>query len=158
MRVVVQRTSRASVSVNDETISEISQGLVLLIGFGEEDQRQTLKLTAKKIANLRIFSDENGRFSSSVLDVSGSVLAVPQFTLYADCRKGRRPEFFRALQPKAAELYFEQFVEDLKAEGISTVAKGVFGANMEVKLLNQGPVTIVIDSEELFGKKRSVRD
>ncbi len=149
MRVLLQRVSRGSVSVEGRVIGQISQGVVLLVGMSAADKLQDVAKLAKKIVNLRIFSDEHGRFAHSLLDTSGEALVVSQFTLYADVRKGRRPSFIDAAAPEYAEPLIEHFVERLRAEGVSRVETGVFGASMDVILCNRGPVTIWLDSETM---------
>lgn len=146
MKVLLQRVSRALVSVGDETISEIGPGLCLLVGLGAEDDQSKLAPMANKIANLRIFPDEKGRFHFSVLDTKGSALVVPQFTLYADTSHGRRPEFFSALAPDKAAPLVEQFAKALRTAGVAQVGAGRFGAHMQVSLTNDGPVTIMLES------------
>mgnify|MGYP001606767077 CR=1 FL=1 len=145
MRVVLQRVNFGRVTVNNGVIGEIGPGLVLLVGLGEGDGEKTVQEMATKVANLRVFANESGRFDRSVLDTEGSVLAVPQFTLYADTSKGRRPEFFGALKPDLARPLFERFVEELRACGIKQVERGEFGAHMVVALENDGPVTISLE-------------
>ena len=145
MKVLIQRVSQASVEVEGQVVSNIPAGLLLLVGFEKGDDESKLKPAAKKVSGLRIFSDENGRFMHSVLDTKGSVLAVSQFTLLADTSKGRRPEFFRALEPEAANTLFNKFLAELSECGIEDVQAGVFGAMMKVSLLNDGPVTISLD-------------
>jgi D-tyrosyl-tRNA(Tyr) deacylase len=118
---------------------------MLLVGFGKDDSPDVLQPMAEKIATMRIFHDENGRFDASVIDSKGGILAVPQFTLYADTTKGRRPEFFQALAPQGAAHLFVQFKDALRQAGASEVESGVFGAHMEVELVNDGPVTITLE-------------
>jgi D-aminoacyl-tRNA deacylase len=145
MKVVIQRVNYASVKVSGETVGEISRGVCLLVGFGPEDDASKLKPMAEKIVNMRIFPNEEGRFDRSTLEIGGAVLAVPQFTLYADTRKGRRPDFFGALEPAAASRLFDEFVALLGKTGAAKVAAGVFGGDMKVALENDGPVTIVVE-------------
>ncbi len=149
MRVLVQRVSKGSVTVEGRVVGEIGNGLVLLVGMCARDTEAEVKKMAGKVANLRIFSDEPGRFTFSLLDVGGGALVVSQFTLYADVRKGRRPSFTEAAAPEYAAPLIDRFAEELKAAGVVTVEKGVFGARMEVDLCNRGPVTIWLDSETL---------
>jgi len=146
MRVVVQRVSRARVVVDGVTIGAIEHGLVLLVGFGHGDGEGECAWMARKIAGLRVFEDAAGLMNAAVTDVRGGVLAVPNFTLLADCRRGRRPSFAGALAPDAAEPLFQRFV-GLLTTHLGTVASGRFGATMSVELVNDGPVTLVIDSE-----------
>lgn len=145
MRVIVQRVSSAAVHVSGDMVGTIGPGLLLLVGFGQGDSRENLRPIAEKISTMRIFSNEQGRFDRSVLDVKGDLLAVPQFTLYADTSKGRRPEFFQALSPDLAKPLFLEFLEALRATGASKVEAGIFGADMKVSLVNDGPVTICLE-------------
>ena len=143
MRAVVQRVSRASVTVAGETVGEIGAGLLILLGVGHDDDRAGVVALAGKIARLRIFADEAGHMNRSVLETGGAVLAVSQFTLLADTRKGNRPSFIGAAPPESAEPLYEAFVEALRSLGVE-VATGRFGRSMEVALVNDGPVTIVL--------------
>lgn len=147
MRVVVQRSKQASVEVDGQTVGKIEQGLVLLVGIRHEDTEADIKWMADKVANLRIFEDDEGKMNLSLMDIGGQILSVSQFTLYGDCRKGRRPNFMAAARPEQAESMYEQFNSLLREKGIE-VQTGQFGAMMDVKLTNWGPVTLVIDSEE----------
>lgn len=144
MRVVVQRVSTASVRVDEEVVGEIGRGLCLLVGVGEGDGTADVDAAVDKITHLRIFPDEEGRMNRSAIDVGGEVLVVSQFTLLADLRKGRRPSFIAAADPELANLLIDRFAARLEEVGLRT-AKGVFGAKMEVELVNDGPVTIVLD-------------
>ena len=144
MRIVIQSVSEASVSVRGQTVGEIGPGYVALVGITHSDERQQAEWLAHKVAGLRLFEDEQGRTNRSLADVSGAVLVVSQFTLYADARKGRRPSFTNAAPPEQAEPLIEYFIERLRAEG-ATVATGVFRAYMQVSLINDGPVTLVLD-------------
>jgi len=144
MRAVVQRVSRASVHIDGETVGSCGAGLAVLVGAGHEDTSETAERLAAKVAWLRIFPNEHGRFDRSLLDTGGQALVVSQFTLLADTRKGNRPSFTDAARPEEAEPLVERFVETLRALGIQ-VETGVFGAKMEVELVNDGPVTIVVD-------------
>jgi D-tyrosyl-tRNA(Tyr) deacylase len=155
MRSVVQRVSRARVSVEGAVVGEIDRGLLVLIGAGAGDAAADVAYTVDKIVNLRIFADEAGKMNRSVLDVGGGVLAVSQFTLYGDARKGRRPAFVDALEPAAAEQRYQDVVTGLHAAGVARVATGVFRAHMEVELVNDGPVTILLDSRKTFSACRS---
>ena len=148
MRLVIQRVSRAAVSVEGETIGEIGAGLLVLLGIRREDDEETAQKLAAKTAELRIFPDEAGRFNRSLVDVGGEALVVSQFTLYGDTRRGRRPSFNDAAKPDVAEPLVSAYMWALAAHGIR-VAKGRFGAHMQVSLVNDGPVTIVVDSDEL---------
>ena len=146
MRVVVQRVQRASVVVGDETVSDIGPGLVVLLGVAASDSSSECDRLAGKVARLRIFEDDGGRFDRSLVDVAGEALVVSQFTLVADTRKGTRPSFADAAAPDLAEPLYERFCEALRELGVS-VQTGVFGARMEVSLVNDGPVTVVLDIE-----------
>ncbi|BBI32571.1 D-aminoacyl-tRNA deacylase [Cohnella abietis] len=145
MKVVLQRVSEAKVSVEGKVVGEIGVGLMLLVGFGHEDGEQDLIWMADKLAGLRIFEDDAGKMNLSVEDVKGAILSVSQFTLYADCRKGKRPNFMAAAKPEIAELLYEQFNERLRGRGL-IVETGKFGAMMDVSLVNDGPVTLILDS------------
>lgn len=147
MRVVAQRVLRARVQVEGRTVGEIGQGLLLLVGAGEGDSEGHARWLAEKCAQLRIFDDENGRFDRSLLDMGGSALVVSQFTLYGDCRKGRRPSFSDALEPTAASGLIQQFSESLRSFGVH-VETGQFGAAMQVDLTNDGPVTLLLEYPE----------
>ena len=148
MRAVIQRVTEASVTVNNQVVGQIGGGLLVLLGIGVGDQLAEATLLAEKIANMRIFADEEGRFNRSALEMSGAALVVSQFTLYADTRRGRRPSFAEAASPEIAAPLVDAFVAALRERGM-TVATGVFGAHMQVALLNDGPVTIVLDSTTL---------
>jgi D-tyrosyl-tRNA(Tyr) deacylase len=150
VRSVVQRVSRARVTVEGQVTGEIERGLLVLVGAGAGDTAVDVAYTVDKIANLRIFPDDAGKMNRSVIDVGGGVLAVSQFTLYGDARKGRRPAFVDALEPVAAEKLYQDVVAGLRAAGVARVATGVFRAHMEVELVNDGPVTILLDSRKAF--------
>jgi D-tyrosyl-tRNA(Tyr) deacylase len=150
MRAVVQRVTRASVSVDTKTIGAIGPGLLVLLGAGAGDTAADLAYVVDKIANLRIFPDDAGKMNRSVLDVAGGVLVVSQFTLYGDARQGRRPAFTGALEPVAARALYAQALAALSAAGVARVEAGEFGASMHVELVNDGPVTILLDSRKLF--------
>jgi D-aminoacyl-tRNA deacylase len=145
MRAVVQRVSRARVVVDDETVGQIGPGLLILLGVADGDGEPEADRLAGKIARLRIFEDDDGRFDRDVADAGGGVLAVSQFTLIADTRRGNRPSFSDAAAPELAEPLYERFCEELRDLGLP-VETGVFGARMEVELVNDGPVTIVLDT------------
>ena len=145
MKVLLQRVQEASVAVAGEGIAQIGQGLLLFVGIAAEDSEAKLRPMAEKVAQLRIFPDERGRFHHSLLEVGGEALCVSQFTLIADTSKGRRPDFFGAMKPPQAEELFDGFVEQLRSLGVSEVACGRFGAKMEVSLVNDGPVTILLE-------------
>ena len=147
MRAVIQRVKRATVTVGGEVVGEIGAGWLVLLGVAPDDTQKQVEWLADKIANLRAFEDDAGKMNRSVQDVNGSVLAVSQFTLYGDCRKGRRPSFTGAAPPAIAELLYESFIVALRMFGIP-VATGRFGADMLVELANDGPVTFTLDSAE----------
>jgi len=149
MRAVVQRVSRARVTVNGEVTGEIAAGLMILIGVGRDDTSAVALTMAEKIANLRIFEDDQGKMNRSLLEVNGSALVVSQFTLYGDARGQRRPSFIAAAPPEQAKKLYEEFSQGLRTLGIS-VATGVFQAMMSVELVNEGPVTILLDSDKKF--------
>ena len=148
MRALLQRVSRASVTVDERVVGKIGQGLLVLLGVGQDDSEVQVKTLVDKIVYLRIFGDDEGKMNRSLLDIGGEVLVVSQFTLYADTRRGRRPGFTNAAPPSIAEPLVERFKEAIAAYGLS-VAGGIFGAYMEVELVNDGPVTIWLDSAEL---------
>jgi D-tyrosyl-tRNA(Tyr) deacylase len=149
MRVVVQRVSRAKVTINDWIAGEIGLGLLVLLGVGEEDTESDVNYLAEKIAGLRIFEDAEGKMNLSVVDVAGSVLAVSQFTLYGDVRRGKRPSFDAAAKPDSARHLYELFVERIRAAGLRCET-GRFQEMMQVELVNEGPVTILLDSRKIF--------
>jgi D-tyrosyl-tRNA(Tyr) deacylase len=149
MRAVVQRVSRASVTVEGQINGEIGAGLLVLLGVGREDTPAVAASMAEKVANLRIFEDDQGKMNRSLLDVKGAALVVSQFTLYGDARGQRRPSFISAAPPEQAATLYEEFNEALRGLGI-TVATGVFQAMMSVELVNEGPVTILLDSDKKF--------
>src|SRR5712692_10927578 len=148
MRALLQRVSQASVTVDEQVVGQIGQGLLVLLGVGQDDSEVQVKTLADKIVHLRIFGDEEGKMNRSLLDIGGEVLVVSQFTLYADTRRGRRPGFTDAAPPSVAEPLVERFKAAIGAY-VLTVSDGVFCAYMEVEVLNTGPVTIWMDSEEL---------
>ena len=149
MRIVAQRVSRAKVTVEGRVTGEIGPGLMILLGVGKEDTSQVAAAMAEKAANLRIFEDEQGKMNRSLLDVKGSALVVSQFTLYGDARGQRRPSYIAAAAPELAKKLYEEFSETLRGLGIS-VGNGIFQAMMSVELVNEGPVTILIDSDKAF--------
>ncbi|GEN33083.1 D-aminoacyl-tRNA deacylase [Aneurinibacillus danicus] len=146
MRVVVQRSRQASVTVNGEIVGKIERGLVLLVGITHGDTKDDAEYVAEKIANLRIFEDENGKMNRSVKDEGGAILSVSQFTLYGDTRKGRRPSFVEAARPEQAKPLYDFFNDKLREQGLN-VETGVFGAMMDVALVNDGPVTLIVESK-----------
>lgn len=148
MRVILQRVTEASVKVCDEIVGAIGPGLLLLGGMAADDDEKAMRTMANKILNLRIFEDDQGKMNLSLLDTGGSILAVSQFTLFADCRKGRRPSYTGAAPADQARVLFDQFVEILRETGVP-VETGRFQTMMDVSLTNTGPVTIIIDSNEL---------
>ncbi len=149
MRAVVQRVKEASVVVDSKTVGEISQGLMVLLGVAQGDTSQDTVYLAEKTAGLRIFEDSEGKMNRSVEDINGSILVVSQFTLLGDCRKGRRPGFSAAAQPELADQLYEEYVDALRNRGVH-VATGVFRADMQVALVNDGPVTMLLDSRKQF--------
>lgn len=149
MRFLIQRVNQASVTVNHEVIGAVKKGYLILVGISRTDTTEIADKMLRKALNLRIFSDENGKTNRSLADVSGELLLVSQFTLYADCRKGNRPSFFDAGNPQEAEKLYEYLISEAKEAGY-TVASGEFGADMEVSLENDGPFTVLLDSEEIF--------
>lgn len=149
MKAVLQRVSRASVTVDGELVSAIENGLLIFLGVADGDTSRDAQALADKIANLRIFSDSDDKMNLSLLTTGGSALVVSQFTLCANCSHGRRPDFFAAAKPDTANELYEYFCERIKNAGVTDVQKGIFGADMKVELLNDGPVTILIDSGEL---------
>ena len=149
MRVVIQRVSSAAVEVDGKIVGQIGRGLLVYLGVGKPDSKIDAGFMAEKIANLRIFADDAGKMNLSIQDVKGQVLLVSNFTLQGDCRKGRRPGFDGAAEPAIAEQLYEKTANLIADKGLE-VAKGVFGANMQVKSINDGPVTFVLDSTRLF--------
>lgn len=147
MKAVIQRVTNADVNVGEKTVGSIGSGFMILFGAGRGDTRDEADYIAHKIANMRIFSDEHGKMNLSIKDKGGSILAVSQFTLYADCRRGNRPGFTDAEEPGKADELYRYFCEALRREGIEDVQTGVFGAEMKVALVNDGPVTIILEKE-----------
>lgn len=146
MRIVVQRSKEAKVTVGGSVVGKIDKGLVLLVGVTHEDKEEDALYLADKVTNLRIFEDEDMKMNDSLLDVGGEILSVSQFTLYGDCRKGRRPNFMEAARPEHAEQIYEVFNRILREKGIK-VETGKFGAMMDVQLTNDGPVTLILESK-----------
>lgn len=150
MRAVVQRVTQASVTVDGELLGRIGKGFMILLGVADGDTVQLAERMADKICRLRIFEDENGKTNLSLEDVEGELLVISQFTLYADCRKGNRPSFIKAGAPQMAEALYKRFMQRCR-EHVDVVESGRFGADMKVELLNDGPFTLMLDSDELFG-------
>lgn len=150
MRAVLQRVDRGAVRVDGETVGAIDEGYVILVGVGHNDGEAQAQWLARKIAGLRVFEDEQGKFNRSLLDVGGGCLVISQFTLFADARRGRRPGFTDAAPPEIAEPLIERFAALLRAEGVARVEMGMFGAHMRVEIHNNGPVTIWLDTDELM--------
>lgn len=148
MKAVIQRVLNAKVTVNGQITGEIGKGFLVLLGVMEDDTESEMKLMAKKVSQLRVFEDENEKMNLSLGDVGGSVLVVSQFTLCADVSHGRRPSFIKSARPEKANKLYEQFVCELHEWGIDNVQTGIFGADMAVELLNDGPVTIIMDTDE----------
>lgn len=149
MRAVVQRVKSANVKINDIVIGQIGHGILLLLGIEEEDENNDLEYMADKVPNLRIFEDEFGKMNKSLIDVGGSLLVISQFTLLGDARKGRRPSFIQAARPEKAIPLYEMFIKNMKEKNIETET-GEFGGDMQVELINDGPVTILLDSKKVF--------
>ncbi|MED3791111.1 D-aminoacyl-tRNA deacylase [Niallia alba] len=146
MRVVLQRSKEAKVEVDGKAVGSIEKGFVLLVGITHSDELEDAKYLAEKIAHLRVFEDENGKMNQSILDSGGAILSISQFTLYGDTRKGRRPNFMNAAKPDLAKELYDQFNILLRDQGL-TVETGIFGAMMDVHLINDGPVTLILDSK-----------
>jgi D-tyrosyl-tRNA(Tyr) deacylase len=146
LRAVIQRVNNASVAVDHKVVGAIGAGLLVLIGIEEADQREDIVWMVRKLAHLRIFNDDNGVMNLSLLQVNGEALVISQFTLHASTKKGNRPSYIRAAKPEKAIPMYEEFVSQLRSETGNKVATGIFGADMKVQLLNDGPVTIIIDS------------
>ncbi|GJM15848.1 MAG: D-aminoacyl-tRNA deacylase [Thermodesulfobacteriota bacterium] len=149
MRIILQRVKEASVRVNEEAIGQIGKGALVLLGAGTEDSEQDVEYLVEKILGLRIFEDEASKMNLSVTDIGGELLVVSQFTLYGDCRKGRRPSFDKAAPPEIAENLYNHFIERIRDFGVP-VKTGKFRAMMDVHLINWGPVTLMLDSKKLF--------
>jgi D-tyrosyl-tRNA(Tyr) deacylase len=148
MRIVIQRVREASVKINDEIVGEIQQGLLVLLGIEHVDSELDADYLIQKLIHLRIFGDDEGKMNLSVSDISGSLLIVSQFTLFADTKKGNRPSFIRSARPEQAIPLYEYFLSQLKNLFSGKIENGVFGANMQVELINDGPVTIIMDSKD----------
>jgi len=149
MRAVVQRVKRASVSVGNNIVGKISEGLVILLGVGRDDSDEDARYLAEKIVNLRIFDDKDGKMNLSLLDVKGQALIISQFTLYGDCRRGRRPSYSESAAPDMAKSLYERFIDFVKQFDVH-VESGIFAADMLVEIHNDGPVTLLLDSKKLF--------
>lgn len=149
MRAVIQRVTKAKVIVDGKTISHINKGLLVLLGVGEDDDDKDLDYLVNKVLGLRIFEDENGKMNLSIFDVEGEILVVSQFTLFGDVRKGKRPSFTKSAYPDIGNKYYEEFINKISKSGVRVVG-GVFGAHMDVSLINDGPVTILLDSKKNF--------
>lgn len=152
MRVVVQRCSRAEVRIDGDMVGQIEKGFVLLVGITDTDTREHADVLAKKIAQLRVFEDADGKMNLALSEVGGAILSISQFTLYADCRKGNRPSFIRAARPETAAPLYDYFNDTLRTCYNLRVETGRFGADMKVDFINDGPVTILLDTEDLIGK------
>ena len=153
MKAVVQRVKYASVTVENETVGKIDQGFLVLLGVGKGDTEAEADLLASKIAKMRVFCDENGKMNLSLNQVGGEILVISQFTLYANCVHGNRPDFFASEGPVRANELYEYFTDKVKSISECKTEKGVFGADMKVELLNDGPVTIILDTDELLKRK-----
>ena len=152
MKIVLQRVKEASVTIDGEIHGAIGKGYMILVGFNEEDNHEIIDRLVEKVIHLRVFEDENQKMNRSLLDVEGSILSISQFTLYADCRKWRRPSLINAAKPDISSPLYDYFNECLRNQGIH-VETGIFGADMKCALINDGPVTIVLDSDELIPHK-----
>lgn len=148
MRIVIQRVTKAKVTINNKVNGEITNGLLLLTGFTEGDDLKIIDKMVDKVINLRIFDDKDGNMNLSLIDTSGSILSISQFTLYADSKKGRRPSFIEAMNKEEATILYDMFNTKLRTQNI-TVEEGIFGADMDVEFINNGPVTIILDSKEV---------
>ena len=149
MRFVIQRVNEASVSIEGNTVGQIEKGFLVLIGVSNDDTKEIADKMIKKLIGMRIFEDENGKMNLSIEQIGGQVLSISQFTLYANCKKGRRPSFDQAARPEIASPLYDAFNDALRKTGL-VVKPGIFGAEMKVRLLNDGPVTLILDSRELF--------
>ena len=145
MKIIIQRVKKAQVSIEGQVYCQIQQGLLLLVGVGPEDQQEDMDYAVRKLVNMRIFSDDEGKMNLSVKDIQGEILSISQFTLFADTKKGNRPAFTGAAKPDMAEAFYQDFNQKLAQE--VTVQTGIFGADMQVELINDGPVTIILDTK-----------
>ena len=152
MKAVIQRVKNASVSVDNKVVGSCNEGYMILFGAIEGDTKEDISLLARKVSALRIFCDEQDKMNKSILDVNGEILCISQFTLAADTKKGNRPSFIKALEPTTASEYYDLFCEELLNLGVKKVDKGIFGADMQVSLVNDGPVTIILDTD-IWNKK-----
>ncbi len=152
MRAVIQRVKSASVSVGGSVVGCCGEGFMILVCAMENDSEADVEMLAKKTVNLRVFCDEEEKMNKSILDIGGEVLCISQFTLAADTKKGNRPSFINAMEPKTASEYYDRYCELLLKQGVSTVAKGIFGEDMQVSLVNDGPVTIILDTDTWIKK------
>ena len=148
MKAVIQRVTQSKVSVGGKTVGQIKRGFTILFGVGQEDDESIIPKFAEKIVNLRVFQDDDAKMNQSLLDISGEVLLISQFTLYGDCKNGRRPSFIKAANPEKGRALYEQIADAIRSYGIS-VATGEFGAYMDVEISNDGPTTIILDSDQL---------
>ena len=153
MRAMIQRVAAARVEIGQEIVGEIGPGLMVLLGVSEGDTQAEVQFLARKLVNLRIFTDENDKMNLSLMDIDGQALVVSQFTLYGNCKKGNRPSFIAAGRPDLSQPLYEDFVHELIALGVSKVATGQFGADMQVFIQNDGPVTLLLDTDEIMPKK-----
>ncbi len=149
MRAVIQRVSSAQVDIDGQTVGKIDKGFLVLLGVGSGDGEKQAGVLASKIAGLRVFTDENDKMNLSLESVGGSVLVISNFTLYGDCSHGKRPSFFEAARPETAQPLYEYFCAELLKNGVKAVEKGVFGADMKVSLVNDGPVTLILDTDNM---------
>ncbi len=150
LKVVIQRVSQSSVTVEDKVVGSIDKGLTVLLGVGHEDTGEDINYLVDKILNLRIFEDEQGKMNLSLMDVGGQLLIISQFTIYGDCRKGRRPSFINAAPPQKANELYLAFAQACKQKGVENVQTGEFGAHMKVSIVNDGPVTLLLDSRKKY--------
>ena len=151
MRAVLTRVKSASVAIDGEIVGKIGQGFLILLGVGPEDTEKECRYLAEKALSLRVFEDENGKMNKSLADIGGSILAVSNFTLYADCSRGRRPDFFHAAKPDVAIPVYEHFLEQIRSYGVP-LETGEFGADMQIDHVNDGPVTLILDTDQMMKK------
>lgn len=152
MRAVIQRVKNSKVDIDGKTVGSIAEGFMILYCALDGDTKADIELLARKTANLRVFEDDEGKMNKSILDIGGEILCISQFTLAADTKKGNRPSFINAMEPQKASEYYDAFCECLKNQGVRIVEKGEFGADMQVSLINDGPVTIILDTD-IWNKK-----